>query len=104
MSLVLRMERFEEGDRERQRQLFWRSHPVLPFKGKEWEVSDLETDREAVDPCHFQPEVHSAMSDRDNQKHEQKMATMEAKKCSMTEAGESLHGVALVPPSATYKF
>ena len=65
-------------------------------------MSDLDTDREAVEPRHLQPEVHGAMSDRDDQKHEQTTATTEAKECSTIEAGETLHGVALVPLSTTY--
>ena len=44
--------------------------------------TDLETDREAVEPCHVEPEVHDAKSDHDGRKGEQKTATVEAKKFS----------------------
>ena len=45
--------------------------------------------------------VHSATSDHNVQKHEQKTTTVEAKKLPTTEAGESLHEVALILPSTT---
>ena len=44
------------------------------FEGEQWKVSDMEIDREAVESCHFQPKVYSAMSE-----HKQRMATVEAK-------------------------
>ena len=69
----------EEGDRERRRQRFWRSQPVLHFEGEQWKVSDLKTGQEAVESCHFRLEVHSAMSDCDSQNMDSRTATVEAK-------------------------
>ena len=39
----------------------------MQFEGKQLEVSDLETDREAVEPCQFEPEIRRAKSDRYSQ-------------------------------------
>ena len=60
-------------------------------------MSDLETDREAVKPCQFEP----IKTDHYGQEHGQETATLEAKKYSTIEAGGSLHGVAPIPPSTT---
>ena len=47
------------------------------------EVSDLETDREAVEPCHFEPEVHYAMQVLSQwSEHGLKMASVETNKYS----------------------
>ena len=57
-------------------------------------MSDLETGREAVKPCQFESDLY-------NQEHGQETATLKAKKYSTIEAGESLHGAALIPPFTT---
>ena len=65
-------------------------------------MSDLETDQEVVEPRHFQPEVHSTLSDHNVQKREQKTTTVEAKKLPTSEAGESLlHEAVLILLSTT---
>ena len=42
-------------------------------------TSKVEIDREAVESCHFQPEVHKVHVRSRQSKHEQRIATMEAK-------------------------
>ena len=78
MSLVLKWR--EEGDRERRRLRFWRSQPALSFKREHPEVSDLETDPEAFEPCQFEPEVYRTMSDHNGQRQRQKTTILEVKK------------------------
>ena len=60
-------------------------------------MSDMETDQEVVELYQFEP----TKSDHYCQERGQGTATLEAKKYSTIEAGESLHGVALIPPSTT---
>ena len=64
-------------------------------------MSDLKTDLETVEPCQFELEVHSTKSDHNGQEHGQEMVTVEAKKYSTIEDGESLGGVALILPSTS---
>ena len=62
-------------------------------------MSDLKTGREAVEPCQFEPEVCLQRQVRSRRSERGQKATVEAKKYSTIEAGESLHGVALISPS-----
>ena len=56
---------------------------ALHFEREHPEVSDLETDLEAVEACQFEPEVYRAMSDHNGQRLRQK---------TMTGGEERLHG------------
>ena len=59
-------------------------------------MSDLETDREAVEPCQFELGLYSAMSDHNVKRQRQKTTAVEAKKDFTVQTGETVHGVVLI--------
>ena len=67
----------------------------------EREVSDLETDLEAVEACRFEPEVYRAMSDHNGQRQCQKTTIVEARKDSVVLTGETLRGAVPILQSIT---